>query len=60
MSRLIWRAMNWLRGLGYQWDGETFQVKPGTCPYPLHPDWSVKRCVRNGDCGCSAADDGGV
>jgi hypothetical protein len=50
--KLFWRAANWVRGLGFYWADGALEAKPGACPYPIHPDWSVRRCVRMGACGC--------
>lgn len=51
MGRLI-EFWNGLRGYGFTWVGRELTPLPGTCPYHLSNDWSVKRCLKNGTCGC--------
>ena len=58
---MIWRLLNWLRGLGFDWvetHGTPGYVnpRPGTCPYPVHADWSAKGCIARGECGCDERD----
>ena len=47
--RWFWIVANFVRGLGFT---ERCAPRPGTCPYPIHPDWSAKGCIKRGDCGC--------
>jgi hypothetical protein len=51
------RLYNRIRGYGFEWakDGDYLIVKPGTCPYPIHFDWSAETCIKSGDCGCDKA-----
>ena len=60
---MIWRFLNWWRGLGIVWiktpgtpAGGYFEIRPGTCPYPIRDDWSAKACIKAGDCGCDERD----
>jgi hypothetical protein len=52
-------AYNWLQGCRFFWvpdnhpAGGYFDMTEKTCPYPLRFDWSVRACVKAGDCGCS-------
>ena len=46
---LIWNALG---GYGFSWRDGTITPWRGTCPYPLCPDWSAKRCIAEGNCGC--------
>lgn len=50
---------NWVRGCRMYWvdtpgtpGGGYFDFSERMCPYPLGHDWSVKACIRNGNCGC--------
>ena len=56
MIKLYWRIMNWVRGVGFYWQDDVLEVKPGTCPYPVHDDWSAKGCIKRGECGCDELD----
>lgn len=51
------RWWNERRGLGFNWVDDDhrgyFEVRPGTCPYPVLFDWSVKACQKKGFCGCN-------
>ncbi len=52
----IERAWNWLRGYRFYWQNGTMECSPGTCPYPVRCDWSVKACIKAGYCGCDEKD----
>lgn len=59
MTFLI-RLWNLMRGYGFDWietpgtlGGGHIMPRPGTCPYPLINDWSVKACNKAGLCGCN-------
>ena len=61
--RIFWWIMNWIRGLGFRWvetpgtpAGGYYEPKPGTCHSPVHPDGSVKGCIKRGDCGCDESE----
>lgn len=53
MRRWIEVAFNWLQGCRFFWaPGGYLDMTEKCCPYPLRFDWSVKACVKAGDCGC--------
>jgi len=52
VKRWLIEKWNALRGYGFYFADGALQIKPGTCPYPLRNDWSVKACIKAGDCGC--------
>jgi hypothetical protein len=59
VRRYVETFYNWMRGYGFYWvktpgspAGGYIEMKPGTCPYPLKFDWSVKACKKAGLCGC--------
>lgn len=49
-------AYNWLQGCRFFWvadeRGGYLDMTEKCCPYPVRFDWSVKACVKAGDCGC--------
>lgn len=50
-------AYNWLQGCRFFWvrpEGDTpyLDMTEKCCPYPIRFDWSVRACVKAGDCGC--------
>lgn len=50
-------AYNWLQGCRFFWvrpAGEIpyLDMTEKCCPYPIRFDWSVKACVKAGECGC--------
>lgn len=60
MKRWIIEQWNALRGYRFFWvetpgspAGGYIDFTPGTCPYPLLKDWSVKACNKAGLCGCN-------
>jgi hypothetical protein len=53
-------AYNWAQGYRMYWvetpgspAGGYWDYTEKMCPYPIRFDWSVKACVRAGDCGCN-------
>lgn len=53
MMRFLIEWWNALRGYGFDLRDGTFEPRTGTCPAPLSHDWSEKRCIKDGNCGCS-------
>ena len=45
-------AFNWLQGCRFFWKDGSLEMTEKCCPYPIRFDWSVKACVKAGDCGC--------
>ena len=49
-------AFNWLQGCRFFWvdhpDGPYYDMTEKCCPHPIRFDWSVRACVKAGDCGC--------
>ena len=52
-------AYNWLQGCRFfrvatpsSPGGGYWDMTEKCCPYPIRFDWSVRACVKAGDCGC--------
>lgn len=56
MRNALMVAFNWLQGCRFFWvadeHGGYFDMTENCCPYPIRFDWSVRACVKAGDCGC--------
>ena len=59
-KRFVEYAYNWLQGCRFFWvetpgspAGGYFGMTEKCCPYPVRFDWSVRACVKAGDCGCN-------
>lgn len=52
----FWRIVNSLHGCGFSMRDGALHPWRGTCPYPLRNDWSIRACIKAGDCGCNECD----